>query len=146
MTAHVLFVDDERPNLAVFTAMCGDDFPVLTAGSAAEALALMRVHEVGVVLSDQRMPGVTGVQFLEQVRAEFPDTVRMLVTAYADLGATIDAINKGHVRRYIRKPWEPEELKGYLAEAMARYQTQRESQAVERRLLETERALCHRYG
>jgi signal transduction histidine kinase len=139
MTAHVLFVDDERPNLAVFAAMCGDDFPILTAGSAVEALELMRTHEVGVVLSDQRMPDVTGVQLLEQVRVEFPDTVRMLVTAYADLGATIDAINKGHVRRYIRKPWDPEELKGYLAEAMARYQTQREMHAVERRLLETER-------
>jgi len=139
MTAHVLFVDDERPNLEVFAAMCGDDFPVLTAASAAEALELMRVHEVGVVLSDQRMPDTTGVQFLEQVRAEFPDAVRMLVTGYADLGATIDAINRGHVRRYIRKPWDPEELKGYLAEAMALYQTQREVHAVERRLLETER-------
>jgi C4-dicarboxylate-specific signal transduction histidine kinase len=139
VTAYVLFVDDERENLAVFSAMCGGDFPVLTAQSAVEALELMRTHEVGVVLSDQRMPGVTGVQFLEQVRAEFPDTVRMLVTAYADLGATIDAINKGQVRRYIRKPWDPEELKGYLAEAMDRYQTQREMHAVERRLLETER-------
>jgi C4-dicarboxylate-specific signal transduction histidine kinase len=79
------------------------------------------------------------VQFLEQVRAEFPDTVRMLVTAYADLSATIDAINKGHVRRYIRKPWDAEELKAHLAEAMALYQTQREMHAVERRLLETER-------
>jgi len=139
MTAHVLFVDDERPNLAVFTAMCGEDFPVLTAPSAGAAIELMRQHEVGVVLSDQRMPDVTGVQFLEQVRAEFPDTVRMLVTAYADLSATIDAINKGHVRRYIRKPWDAEELKAHLAEAMARYQTQREMHAVERRLLETER-------
>lgn len=139
MTAYVLFVDDEKPNLAVFAAMCGEDFPILTASSAAEALELMRQHEVGVVLSDQRMPGITGVQFLEQVRAEFPDTVRMLVTAFADLSATIDAINKGHVRRYIRKPWDPEELKGYLAEAMARYETQREIHAVERRLLETER-------
>lgn len=139
MTAHILFVDDEKPNLAVFAAMCGQDFSVLTASSAAEALEVMRRHEIGVVLSDQRMPDVTGVQFLERVRSEFPDTVRMLVTAYADLGATIDAINKGHVRRYIRKPWDPEELKAYLAEAMALYQTQREIHAVERRLLETER-------
>lgn len=139
MTAQILFVDDERPNLAVFAAMCGDDFPVLTASSAAEALELMRQHEVGVVLSDQRMPDTTGVQLLEQIRSEFPDTVRMLVTAYADLGATIEAINRGHVRRYIRKPWDPEEVKTHLAEALALYKTQLETHAVERRLLETER-------
>jgi two-component system NtrC family sensor kinase len=139
MTTHILFVDDERPNLAVFAAMCGDDFPVLTASSAAEALEVMRRHEVGVVLSDQRMPDTTGVQFLERIRAEFPDTVRMLVTAYADLGATIEAINRGHIRRYIRKPWDAEELKAHLAEALALYKTQLEAHAVERRLLETER-------
>src|SRR4051812_16739914 len=139
MTVQILFVDDERLNLAVFAAMCGDDFPVLTAASAVEALELMRQHEVGVVLSDQRMPDTTGVQLLEQIRSEFPDTVRMLVTAYADLGATIEAINRGHVRRYIRKPWDPEELKTHLAEALALYKTQRETHALERRLLETER-------
>jgi signal transduction histidine kinase len=139
VTAHVLFVDDERPNLAVFAAMCGEDFPILTAASATEALEMMRHHEVGVVLSDQRMPDITGVQFLEQLRNDFPDTVRMLVTAYADLGATIDAINRGHVRRYIRKPWDAEELKTHLAEGVALYQMQREAHAVQRRLLETER-------
>ncbi|HEX4341413.1 MAG TPA: response regulator [Polyangiaceae bacterium] len=139
MIPHVLFVDDDEPNLAVFAALCGDDFPILTASSASAALVLMRQHEVGVVLSDQRMPDVTGVEFLEQVRAEFPDTVRMLATAYADLSATIDAINKGHVRRYIRKPWDAEELKAHLAEGISRYRTQREAHAVERRLLETER-------
>jgi signal transduction histidine kinase len=139
MTVHVLFVDDEQPNLAVFTALCGESFNVLTASSAAEALEVMRHHEVGVVLSDQRMPGTTGVVLLEQIRAEFPDTVRMLVTAYADLGATIEAINRGHVRRYVRKPWDAEELKAHLAEAVALYQTQRETHALERRLLETER-------
>jgi signal transduction histidine kinase len=139
MTAHILFVDDERPNLAVFAAMCGDDFPVLTAASASEALEIMRHQEVGVVLSDQRMPDTTGVQLLEHIRTEFPDTVRMLVTAYADLGATIEAINRGHVRRYIRKPWDAEEVKTHLAEGLALYKTQRETHAVERRLLETER-------
>src|SRR5689334_8004610 len=139
MTVHVLFVDDERPNLDVFAALCGEIFDVLTASSATEALRIMRQHEVGVVLSDQRMPDTTGVVLLEQIRAEFPDTVRMLVTAYADLGATIEAINRGHVRRYIRKPWDAEELKANLAEAVALYQTQREAHAVERRLLETER-------
>jgi signal transduction histidine kinase len=139
VTAHVLFVDDEPPNLAVFEALCGADFSILTAGSATEALAVLASHEVGVLLSDQRMPETSGVDLLERVRSEFPDTVRMLVTAYADLGATIEAINRGHVRRYIRKPWDAEELKATLAEAMALYETRRGVQAVERRLIETER-------
>ena len=136
---HILFVDDEQPNLAVFEALCAADFAVLTAGSASEALDLMRRYQVGVVLSDQRMPDTTGVDLLEQIRAEFPDSIRMLVTAYADLGATIEAINRGHVRRYIRKPWEGSELKAALADALSLYETYRGIRMLERRLLETER-------
>ena len=108
MTAHVLFVDDEEPNLVVFEAVCGDDFPVLTASSGAAGLELMREHEIGVVLTDQRMPGMTGIELLEKVETEYPETIRLLITAYSDLQAAEDAINRGHVRRYMRKPWEPE--------------------------------------
>ena len=139
MTAHVLFVDDEQSNLIVFEALCSSDFDVLTASSAAEAVEQLRKHEVGVVLSDQRMPGVTGVELLERIRTEFPDAVRMLVTAYADMAATIDAINRGQVRRYLRKPWDAQELKAALVEAMDLYQTRRGIRALERRLIETER-------
>ncbi len=139
MTAHVLFVDDERPNLLVFEALCSGDFAVLTASSASEAVELMRGKEVGVVLSDQRMPDTSGVELLERIRGEFPDAVRMLVTAHADLSATIDAINRGQVRRYIRKPWDAEELKAAIAESMALYQSRRAIQALEGRLIETER-------
>jgi DNA-binding NtrC family response regulator len=88
MTAHVLFIDDEEPNLVVFEAVCGDDFPVLTASSAAAGLQLMAEHEIGVVLTDQRMPGMTGIELLEKVEVEYPDAIRLLITAYSDLQAT----------------------------------------------------------
>ncbi len=140
MTAHVLFVDDEEPNLVVFEAMCGDDFPVLTASSGADGLALMKEHEIGVVLTDQRMPGMTGIELLEKVESEYPDTIRLLITAYSDLQAAEDAINRGHVRRYMRKPWEPEVLRAELRDAIDLYNLNTRVKELEQRLLDTERA------
>jgi len=136
---HVLFVDDEPENLAVFEAACGERFSILTASSAAKGLELMRAHEVGVLLADQRMPEMTGLEMLEQVQAQFPQTVRMLVTAYADLNTAIDAINRGRVRRYLRKPWDHDELQATLAEAIDLYQMASKVSSLERRLVETER-------
>jgi two-component system NtrC family sensor kinase len=140
MTAHVLFVDDEEPNLVVFEAVCGDDFPVLTASSAAVGLELMKDHEVGVVLTDQRMPGMTGIELLEKVEVEYPDAIRLLITAYSDLQAAEDAINRGHVRRYMRKPWEPETLRAELRDAIDLYTLNTRVKELEQRLLDTERA------
>jgi len=139
MSVKVLFVDDEEGNLVVSEAVCGDDFEVLTARSGAVALELMRAYEVGVIVCDQRMPEMSGVELLEKVQAEFPDSVRLLVTAYADVGAAIDAINRGRVRRYLKKPWEPEELKAEVADALERYLTRRQVRELERRLVQTER-------
>jgi signal transduction histidine kinase len=140
MTAHVLFVDDEEPNLIVFEAVCGDAFPVLTASSAAAGLKLMQEHEIGVVLTDQRMPGMTGIELLEKVEVEYPDAIRLLITAYSDLQAAEDAINRGHVRRYMRKPWEPEVLRAELRDAIDLYTLNARVRELEQRLLETERA------
>jgi two-component system NtrC family sensor kinase len=139
MSVKVLFVDDDEGNLLVSEAVCGDDFEVLSARNGAVALELMRAHEVGVIVCDQRMPEMSGIDLLEKVQAEFPDSVRLLVTAYADIGAAIDAINRGRVRRYLKKPWEPEELKAEVADALERYQTRRRLRELERRLIQTER-------
>jgi signal transduction histidine kinase len=140
MTAHVLFVDDEEPNLVVFEAVCGDEFPVLTASSAAAGLELMKEHEIGVVLTDQRMPGMTGIELLEQVESQYPNAIRLLITAYSDLQAAEDAINRGHVRRYMRKPWEPETLRAELRDAIDLYTLNTRVKELEQRLLDTERA------
>ncbi len=139
MSVKVLFVDDDEANLVVCEAACGDAFDVITATSAEAALELMRTEEVGVIVADQRMPGTTGVELLERVRIEYPDTVRVLITAYSDIQAAISAINRGRVRRYLRKPWEPGELKAELADALDIYAMSRKLSAMEVRLRETER-------
>ncbi len=135
----VLFVDDDEANLTVFEATFDETFRLLTAKSAAEALEMMEQHEVGVLITDQRMPHTTGVELLEQVHERFPDVVRILITAYTDLGAAVAAINQGHVRRYLRKPWVPEELRAVLSESLSIYTMTQRMHVMEQRLLETER-------
>ena len=139
MGVKVLFVDDDESNLVVCEAACDGEFEVLTASSAEAAMAWMRREEVGVIIADQRMPGTTGVELLERVRIEYPDTVRLLITAYSDVHAAVAAINRGRVRRYLRKPWEPEELKAELSDALDVYAMSRKLSALEVRLRETER-------
>lgn len=135
----VLYVDDEPANLVVFTAGLRGAVPVLTAPSGAAALELMRTQEISVLVADQRMPGMSGVDLLDAVRTEFPDTVRILMTAYSDLEAAIDAINRGHIDLYLRKPWEPVELRQVLVGAVERYRAVRWATELERRMRETER-------
>jgi C4-dicarboxylate-specific signal transduction histidine kinase len=135
----VLFVDDDESNLAVCEAMFGEEFEVLTASSGAEALALLRSHEVAVVVSDQRMPGMSGIELLELVRGESPDAARILVTAYTDSHAAIEAINRGRVRRFLKKPWEARELRAELLDGLERWSTRRRVKELERRLIQTER-------
>jgi two-component system NtrC family sensor kinase len=139
VSAKVLFVDDDAGNLLVCQTACGDEFSVLTAESAEVALELLSKHEVGAIIADQRMPGTTGVALLERVRMEYPDTIRLLLTAYSDIRAAIDAINCGHVRRYLKKPWLPEELRNEVRDALEAYRLKRERDALDIRLRETER-------
>jgi CheY-like chemotaxis protein len=139
MTYDVLFVDDEPENLTVFEAACGDRYSVLIAGSALQALELLREHPVCVLITDQRMPFMTGLELLERVRLEFPEIVRMLMTAYTDVKTAMDAINRGQVRRYLSKPWDQEELLSTIEEGIEYYQMRAKLCSLERRLLETER-------
>jgi signal transduction histidine kinase len=136
--ASILYVDDETSNLVVFAAGLRG-VPVVTASSGAAALEVMRSQEIAVLISDQRMPGMSGVDLLAAVRAEFPDTVRILVTAYSDLEAAIDAINRGQVDQYLRKPWEPVQLRQVLLQGLERYRAVRWAHELERRMRETER-------
>ena len=135
----ILYVDDEPANLVVFAAGLRGVLPVVTAPSGAAALELMRKQEIAVLVADQRMPGMSGVDLLDAVRTEFPDTVRILMTAYSDLEAAIDSINRGQVHLYLRKPWEPVELRQVLVQAVERYRAVRWANELERRMRETER-------
>lgn len=139
MKCRVLYVDDDAPNLVVFEAACGSEFEVLTAESGTAALEIMRRQEVGILLTDQRMPGTSGVELAAKVRDEFPETIRLLITAYADLDSAIDAINWGQVHKYLRKPWDIRELKQTLHESCELHRMNREMADLRRRLLETER-------
>ena len=119
---HTLLVVDDEPDVVQSVQdLLRRQFRVLGATRAEDGLRLLRENEVHVVMSDQRMPGVSGVEFLTRVRAEHPAAIRLLFTGYADLKAVIDAINEGHVYRYITKPWDPEELQAVLRQAAEQY-------------------------
>jgi signal transduction histidine kinase len=140
MNSKILFVDDDEGNLAVCDALWGEEFDILTAEDAATALHMLHADDsIGVVVADQRMPGMTGVELLEKVRDERPDVVRLLLTAYSDLDAAVDAINRGQVRRYLKKPWEPTQFRAELRDALELHQMSRKLDALNQRLRETER-------
>lgn len=133
----VLFVDDEPQNLVVFRYAMEDHFTVLTARSGEEALQFLRHQPIGVLLSDQRMPGMTGVELCARARQIQPDAVRIIVTAYADIHAAIAAINEGQVSRYLVKPWRNEELMDVLRTCIDLVHLQHSMRDMEQGLLKT---------
>lgn len=122
----LLVVDDEPDLVQSVKDLLRFEYRVLGATRAGEGLALLGREDVHVVMSDQRMPEMTGVEFLKRVKETFPDAIRLLFTAYADLNAVTDAINEGNVYRYISKPWEPDELRTVLKQAVDQHRLQAE--------------------
>lgn len=124
---NLLCVDDE-PNIlsALRRLLRPHGYQVTIAGSGAEALAIMEKQVFDLVISDMRMPEMDGAQFLEQVKRRWPDTVRLLLTGYADITSTVDAINKGEIYRYISKPWDDNELLVIVRQALERKALERE--------------------
>lgn len=114
----LLYVDDEPNNLLAFRAVFRRFYDVLTAHSASEATALLAENPVDLIVSDHRMPHMTGVEFFEQIKETYPDTVRIILTGYSDLQAIVDAINKGNVYYYATKPWKVDELKVVIDNAL----------------------------
>jgi signal transduction histidine kinase len=128
--AVVLYVDDDRANVLAFRLVAEPRYEVLTAKSAEEALKICQQRpDIAVLLSDQRMPGMSGIELCERTTATHPLTVRMLVTAYSDLNAAVLAINRGQISRYLTKPWNTDELFATLRDAVESYQLR---QTVER--------------
>jgi DNA-binding NtrC family response regulator len=126
----ILIVDDEPEILYSLRGLLRKEFDVHTATSAYEGLQLMRRQPVHAILTDQRMPQTTGVEFLKQVRGEQPEAIRLIFTGYADIKAVIDAINQGNVYRYLTKPWDPDELQAVLRQACAEYDRLAERQRI----------------
>ncbi len=123
MADTVLFVDDEENILhSLRRLLMDEDFEVMTAPSGEKALKILTDNpDVALIVSDQKMPGLTGVDFLEQARKIAPDTLRIILTGYADINAAIDAINRGGAYRYVTKPWKDDELIQIVKEAIQRY-------------------------
>lgn len=117
----VLYVDDEANNLVSFKATFRIKYNVLTALSGEEALTIMANKLVHIVITDQRMPNMTGVDFLEKVLEKYPEPMRILLTGYADMSAVVDAVNKGKIFHYLAKPWHEEELIATITRAYDAY-------------------------
>lgn len=135
----VLYVDDERTNRIVFEQSFGARFRVRTVASAEEALEVFKSEPVAVLLTDQRMPGMTGHDLLVSVKQQYPETVRVVITAYSDIDPILAAVNEGLVARYIVKPWDRAELEQLLQWGIEAFALGRESSELQLRLLQTER-------
>ena len=124
----VLYVDDEEKSLKSFARAFGDQFRILTAPSAQEGLRLLdeHKHEIGLLMTDQRMPGEKGVWLLERARQVQPRIIRILTTAYADMNAAIAAVNTGAIYKYVTKPWDPPTLEQTLRRGLEFFLVQRE--------------------
>ena len=118
----VLVVDDEPDILFSLKGLLRREFDVYTARGGREAIEVLREHPVHVIMTDQRMPEMTGVEFLSRAKEQHPDAVRVIFTGYADPKSLMDAINQANVYRFVSKPWDPDELVGVLRRACGEYQ------------------------
>ena len=111
---NILYVDDEEVNLRVFKYAFQKDYNVLTAVNGAEALEVMKDHEIHLIITDQRMPSMTGVDLLKRVVPKHPQIIRMIMTGFSDVGVLIDAVNDIGINKYLRKPWDRDDLKSTI--------------------------------
>ena len=121
-TRHCLLIVDDEPHVCDSVHdLLRREFRVLKAKSAEEGYRIMQEEEVHIVMSDQRMPQITGVELLTKVKARHPQAIRMLFTGFADLESIIAAINQGHIYQFMKKPWQPEELIAAVRQAAVEF-------------------------
>ncbi|MDQ8186563.1 hybrid sensor histidine kinase/response regulator [Pelagicoccus sp. SDUM812002] len=137
----ILYVDDEPGNLSAFRITFRRDYNILLAENAEEGLRLFEQEEVDLVLSDQRMPGMSGVQFLERVSEINPGPCRILVTAYSDIDAIQQAVNRASIFKYVRKPWDTEKLSKTIEQALEVYGLRKMNRALNDELSDKNKAL-----
>jgi len=138
----ILFVDDEVDILsALKRSLRKEPYQILLANGGKEGLDILRNNTISVVVADERMPGMSGYEFLEVVKGNYPDCVRIILTGYADNYSTIQAINKGEVYRYLSKPWEEEELKITIINALERNQLTVQNRQLHRLTIKQNRQL-----
>ncbi len=128
----ILIVDDE-PNIiaALRRTLIDEQFRIYSAGDASEGLKILRTHPVNVVMSDEKMPGISGSEFLSIVKRDFPDAIRIMLTGHASVDTAMRAVNEGEIYRFLTKPWEDLDLRFAVQAAIEKYNLEEEN----RRLL-----------
>lgn len=138
----LLLVDDEENILSSLTRLFRrDGYRILRATSGLEGLELLAQNEVCVIISDQRMPGMTGSEFLSKVKELYPDTVRIVMSGYTELNSVMDAINRGAIYKFLTKPWDDELLREHVQRAFKHYEMERENEHLRRALTMANEAL-----
>lgn len=131
---NILYVDDEQNNLVSFKATFRMKYNVFTAISGEEAIKTLENNPIEIIITDQRMPNMTGVEFLESILGKYPEPMRILLTGYADLNAVIDAVNKGKIFHYLTKPWNEEELELTITRAYDVYKLHKDEKELTEKL------------
>jgi two-component system sensor histidine kinase/response regulator len=123
MPYKIMIVDDEPANLRLLERLFRNDYGVLTAESGAEALRLLQEHDVALIITDQRMPEMSGIELLKRTAVIRPHMVRIILTGYTDVESLVEAINSGQVYRYVTKPWVNDDLRLTVSRALEHYET-----------------------
>ncbi|MBV6644433.1 MAG: response regulator [Cyclobacteriaceae bacterium] len=137
----LMYVDDEETNLRVFKSNFRRFFKIYTATSPLDAIEMLKEHEVHMIITDQRMPEMTGTEFLEKILPDFPDVIKIILTGFTDIEAIKDGINRCGIYKYITKPWNFDEMKAVLDRAMESYQHAQDSVEHVKELEETNEEL-----
>ena len=137
----ILYVDDELGNLNVFNATFRREYAVFTANNATEGMKILGSTQIDLIITDQRMPKITGVEFLKWCKAYYPDSMRIILTGFSDSDAIITAINECDIYRYIAKPWDSEEMKLTLKKAFEAHQLRKDNQELIADLKEAKESL-----
>lgn len=132
----ILYLDDERENLNAFRFAFLREYHVLLANNSREAEDLLQKEPVKVIITDQRMPDENGTEFVKRIKAQYPSVVFILLTAYADIDVVIEAVNLGNIYRYVSKPWDKNEMKLTLENAIEKYELQSQNKLLIQQLQE----------
>ena len=138
---NVLYIDDEEHNLVSFKATFRRIFNVYTADSAETGKILLEEEDIHVILSDQRMPKMTGIEFFESIKDSHPNPIRILITGYTDVNAVIGAINRGQVYKYLTKPWVEEDVKNFVEKAYEVFKLRKDNIDLTKKLIEVNKKL-----
>ena len=131
---NLLFVDDEEDIISALYDTFADEYNIFKTTDPQEALGIVEQEDIALVISDQRMPDMTGSELLAEIHQARPETIRVLLTGYADINAAIDAINKGAIHKYVEKPWDDEALLEMVANLVAVYESSIEKFSILSRL------------